>query len=88
MRKAATAEGGSGASIRAASSPPFSAEVMKIGRLTCALRCSAKGAGHLHSKPVMGGHDVIDEALMRDFCTFCAAPVLLGRHLFLSKAKK
>lgn len=45
VRKAATAEGGAGASIPAASSPPVRVEVMKIGRLTCALRCTAKGGG-------------------------------------------
>lgn len=85
VRKAATAEGGSVASIPAASSPPISSEVMKIARLTCAFRCTTKGRGLIAkaAKPTLGDDDVIDECVNAQAFSPAVAPLLL--HYFLKK---
>lgn len=85
VRKAATAEGGSGASIPAASSPPILAEVMKIASLTCAVRCTVKGRGLMTkaAKPTLGDDDVIDEGMNAQAFLSAVASLLL--HYFPKK---
>lgn len=82
VRGAATAEGGSAVSIPDAWSPPLRAEVMKDARLTCALRCTAKGRGLITkaAKPTQGGDDVIDECVNAQAFLYALAKLLL--HYF------